>query len=38
MGGNQLSIDASKDNRTVSVIVAGRTGDSRVSIIVAHAN
>jgi hypothetical protein len=38
MGGNQLTIDASKDDRTVSVIVAGRTGDSRVSVIITHPN
>jgi hypothetical protein len=31
---NQLTLEAIKDNRKVSVIVAGRKGDSRVSVIV----
>jgi hypothetical protein len=35
---NQLSLEAHKDNRKVSVIVGGRTGDSRVSVIVTPSN
>jgi hypothetical protein len=34
----QLSFDALKDNRKVSVIVAGTKGDSRVSVIVTPEN
>ncbi len=34
----QLSLDAIKDNRKVSVIVAGTKGDSRVSVIVTPEN
>lgn len=32
--GSQLSVDAVKDNRKVSVVVAGTKGDARVSVIV----
>jgi hypothetical protein len=36
--GNRLAIDALKDSRKVSVVVAGTKGDSRVSIIVTPNN
>jgi hypothetical protein len=35
---SQFSLDATKDNRKVSVVVAGTQGDSRVSIIVTPEN
>jgi hypothetical protein len=38
MFGQPLSFDAIKDNRKVSVIVAGTKGDSRVSVIVTPEN
>ena len=38
MFGGQLSLDALKDTRKVSVIVAGTKGDSRVSVIVTPAD
>jgi hypothetical protein len=38
MFGKQLSFDAIKGNRKVSVIVAGTKGDSRVSVIVTPEN
>ena len=36
--GNRLAIDALKDSRKVSVVVAGTKGDSRVSVIVTPEN
>ncbi len=33
-----LSLDAVKENRKISVVVAGTKGDSRVSVIVTHVN
>ena len=36
--GGQLSFDATKDSRKVSVVVAGTKGDSRVSVIVTPNN
>jgi len=33
-GGNQLSLEAHKQDRTISITIGGRTGDSRVSVIV----
>ena len=38
MFGKQLSFDAIKDDRRVSVIVAGTKGDARVSVIVTPEN
>ncbi len=38
MFGKQLSFDAIKDNRKVSVVVAGTKGDARVSVIVVIEN
>jgi len=38
MDGSPLSIDAAKDSRKVSVVVAGRKGDARVSVIVTLTN
>jgi hypothetical protein len=38
MAGNKFSIDAVKDSRKVSVIIAGTEGDSRVSVIVTPRN
>jgi hypothetical protein len=35
---SQFSLDATKDNRKVSVVVAGTQGDSRVSVIVTSEN
>jgi nitrous oxide reductase accessory protein NosL len=35
---DQLSLEARKENRTVTVTVGGRTGDSRVSVIVTTEN
>ncbi len=35
---SQFSLDATKDNRKVSVVVAGTQGDSRVSVIVTPEN
>ncbi len=32
--GNQLSLEAHKQDRTISITIGGRTGDSRVSVIV----